>query len=116
MMRQYDVLLQPASYGFDKKLLSHRCIKAVNKARMLQGTKHSGKTCPLPGCRRKVANILHSRTACTNMEQSKKITDCANQQVWTIANTIGKGNLGRWRLLVNAGIKYAPVGYAKFLV
>ena len=45
------------------------------------------------------------------MEQSKKITDCANQQVWTIANAIGKGNLGRWRLLVNAGIKYAPAGY-----
>ena len=33
--RQYGVLLQPASYGFDKKLLGHRCIKAVNKARML---------------------------------------------------------------------------------
>ena len=112
-LKLHDRLIPPSAYGYDRRLLNHSRVKALNRARTRQGTKYNGKKCPLPGCGRLFSDILHSRTACQNKEQSAIITSNANKQVWAIAKAIAKGELGRWKILINAGLEHAPANYTK---
>ncbi len=90
-------------YGFDKVRLTNKVFKTRNRCRMIQYV--APRACALPGCGLPVT-ALHARGGCQSEQQSGLITDAANALVHCVGKYVAKGHYGRWKLLINAGVKF----------
>jgi hypothetical protein len=59
----------------------------------------------VPGCGLTVT-ALHARGACLSEQHCGLITDASNALVHCVAKYVAKGRFARWKLLINAGVKY----------
>jgi hypothetical protein len=96
-------IIPPLEYGFDKVRLKDKVFKTRNRCRMIQYV--APQACALPGCGLPLT-ALHARGGCQSEQQSGLITDAANALVHCVGKYVAKGHYGRWKLLINAGVKF----------
>ena len=73
----------------------------------MQQDRRIGKQCKLTGCEKIISSPFHACGGCDDPRQKDKVQDEANRLTHHIAKAVHRGALGKFTLLVNAGVKHS---------